>query len=293
MARPKKDNADYFSHDKNMRNDPKIKALRRKFKDGYGVYCMLLEVLTEADFFIKEISPIDIELIAGDFDIDSDLLTEIIEYCVKIQLLIKEENMIYSSGLRKRLQPVLDNRNAVKQRFLDKKLKEGEVSSEQNTQSKVKESKVKESIKIVVEEVIPETPNFEEKNEKEVIPEIFIDEEEKEAAVQFLKRHSLFLLIQKNQKLKSEEVLKLFNTFYDTKLAFGELKAKTKDDVVKHFFYWIQKQNQTQQKTPDDGTSNNFTRRNRTVTATADQKRADLQNLVSSMRGVLLGSELK
>ena len=31
MARPKKNNADYFSHDNDMRNDERIIALIRKF----------------------------------------------------------------------------------------------------------------------------------------------------------------------------------------------------------------------------------------------------------------------
>ncbi|MBL4705443.1 MAG: DUF4373 domain-containing protein [Flavobacteriales bacterium] len=44
MARPLKNNADYFSHDNNMRNDKKILAVRRKYgSDGYSVWCMILE----------------------------------------------------------------------------------------------------------------------------------------------------------------------------------------------------------------------------------------------------------
>lgn len=38
MARPKKNNAEYYTHDADMRNDMKIKALRRKFSHtGYAV----------------------------------------------------------------------------------------------------------------------------------------------------------------------------------------------------------------------------------------------------------------
>ena len=55
MARPIKNNADYHSHDSNMRNDIKIKALRRKYKlAGYAIYNMLLEVLTNAEYFEYE-----------------------------------------------------------------------------------------------------------------------------------------------------------------------------------------------------------------------------------------------
>ena len=52
MARPKKNNAEYFTHDADMRNDVKIKALRRKFSHtGYAVWNYLLETLTDSDFF--------------------------------------------------------------------------------------------------------------------------------------------------------------------------------------------------------------------------------------------------
>ena len=38
----------FFSHDADMRNDIKIKALRRKFgNDGYAVWNYLLETLTD------------------------------------------------------------------------------------------------------------------------------------------------------------------------------------------------------------------------------------------------------
>ena len=42
MARPKKNNAEYFTHDADMRNDVKIKALRRNFPTQgmpYGITC--------------------------------------------------------------------------------------------------------------------------------------------------------------------------------------------------------------------------------------------------------------
>lgn len=305
MARPKKDNADYFSHDKNMRNDPKIKALRRKFpKEGYSVFNMLLEVLTEADFFTIELTPVEIELMAGDFDVEPELLTEIVEYCIKIHLLKQEENTIYSCGLKKRLQPVLDNRNAVKQRFLDKKLKDDTVSKTQNTQSKVKYSKVKESKEVVVE--LEETSDFseeQEKEEKKVIPvEIFIDEEEYAAAVGFLKSHSMFTLIQKQQSLKPPEVLKYFETFYETKLALKELKGKSKDEVLKHFLFWIPKFIQSS-KTTSNGNTNSTPRTNgSTVTpGRARVSRADRvandsasrSQLVDGLRSLLQGTAPK
>ena len=45
MARPKRYNADYFSHDSGMRDDPKVKALRNKF----GIVSYKREILVKID----------------------------------------------------------------------------------------------------------------------------------------------------------------------------------------------------------------------------------------------------
>lgn len=160
MARPKKENADYFSHDNNMRNDPKIKALRRKYGiTGYAVYNMLLEVLTESEQFNLKIGRVQTELLAGDFDCEPDLLSDLIEYAVAIELLERSGELIFSSGLKKRLQPVIEKREAARERemerqkFLLQKRQEDiisvtetthkpEISAVKTIQSKVNESKV-------------------------------------------------------------------------------------------------------------------------------------------------------
>jgi len=137
MARPKRHNADYFSHDAGMRNDPKVKALRNKFgNDGYAVWCMMLEVLTASDYFTRSIDEIEIEILSADFGIDSDLFTEILSYMVRIRLLQTGDNCEYlSQKLTDRLQPVTDKRRNSANKG---------VTVTESTQSKVKESKVKE-----------------------------------------------------------------------------------------------------------------------------------------------------
>ncbi len=146
MPRPEKNNADYFSHDAGMRNDPKIKALRRKYREGYGIYCMMLEVLTHSAYFEFEVNPLQVELLAGDFDIESALLQEIINYCVTIELFSKAEQapgvsatetkfIIYSNGLKKRLQPVIEKRLSSKSKFLQQKDAKEVVSVTETTQA--------------------------------------------------------------------------------------------------------------------------------------------------------------
>ena len=111
MARPKKNNAEYFTHDADMRNDVKIKALRRKFSHtGYAVWNYLLETLTDSDFFEVEWEEINIELLAADYDVSVEELTEIVEYCVKIGLLQLENDVLRSDAHQNRFRELLDNR---------------------------------------------------------------------------------------------------------------------------------------------------------------------------------------
>jgi hypothetical protein len=108
MARPIKNNADYFSHDADMRNDLKIKALRRKFKHtGYSIYNMLIEVLTDSEYFEYELTDMNYEMLAGDFDIDVDELKQIIQYLVSIDLMQNDNGILVCKTLNNRLNSVL------------------------------------------------------------------------------------------------------------------------------------------------------------------------------------------
>lgn len=131
MARPHKNNADYFSHDADMRNDPKIKALRRKFGiEGYGIYCMLIEVLTDAEYFTITIDEIGLELISGDFDTAPERLKEVIDYCVTIGLFQTDNSFLRCKTLENRFEALLSKR---------KQDRNGVIGLD-NTHSKAKDS---------------------------------------------------------------------------------------------------------------------------------------------------------
>lgn len=159
MARPEKSGCDYFSHDNNMRNHRKVKAIRTKFDiRGYAIYNMLLEYMTSAIRNRFELTDTEIELLAGDFGVGSEELTAVINYCVRLDLFVNSEGWISSNGLDERLKPVYDKRsrassNSGKQyrdngKFVDNNNKSSVVSVAETPQSKVKESKGKESISI-------------------------------------------------------------------------------------------------------------------------------------------------
>lgn len=142
MARPVKNNADYFSHDNDMRNDDKILAVRRKFwHEWYSIWNMLLEKLCKADWFIIDVDNVSIELLSWDFMIEPDMLTSMIDYFCTIRLLTKKWKGIYSQKMIDRFGWLLSKRKRDID-YRDRKLDDNVVIDVENTQSKVKESKV-------------------------------------------------------------------------------------------------------------------------------------------------------
>lgn len=146
MARPKKNNADYFSHDNDMRNDDKILSVRRKFgHEWYSIWNMLLEKLCKSDWFIIDVDNISLELLSWDFMIEPDKLSQIIDYFVYIKLIVKKDEKIYSQKLIDRFAWLLSKRKRDIDYRWQKQDKEVVIDVE-NPQSKVKESKVYNNI---------------------------------------------------------------------------------------------------------------------------------------------------
>lgn len=111
MGRPCKNNAEYFSHDSGMRNDVKIKALRKRFSHtGYAVWNYLLESLTDSANFRIRWDEIAVDLYSADFDVTPEELAEIVAYCVKIDLLQMEDGYLCSENLRERFNGLVRKR---------------------------------------------------------------------------------------------------------------------------------------------------------------------------------------
>lgn len=164
MARPRKNNADYFSHDAGMRNNRKVKALRAKFGlTGYAVWCMTLELLTESEDNSVELDGIEMQLIAGDFGVSVTEINQIWGFCHSLRMIDIENDakttqndenalrILRSPGLDERLKPVYDKRKRAKEQFDNQRLERkkekeskniNEVSVVEMTQSKVNKSKV-------------------------------------------------------------------------------------------------------------------------------------------------------
>lgn len=104
-----------------MRNDIKVKAMRRKFSHtGYAVWCFLLEALTDSENFEIEFTEVTQELLAADFDVPVEQLREIVDYGVKIGLLQQEDGKIYSNAQKARFAPLLEKREQRRRRAAER-----------------------------------------------------------------------------------------------------------------------------------------------------------------------------
>ena len=129
MGRPRKNNAEYYTHDSGMRNDVKIKALRRKFSHtGYAVWNYLLEALTDSDDFRIEWNDVNRELYAADFDVTDEELSAIVDYCMKIDLLQMDGGCIMSDTLCGRFNTLIYKRSRDREPVSERK--SGENSEE-------------------------------------------------------------------------------------------------------------------------------------------------------------------
>lgn len=158
MARPIKNYCDYFPHDRDMRNHRKVKAIRTKYGIiGYAIWSMILEYLTGIDGNVFEYSEVEFELMAGDFGVSATEIRDVIDYCIKLEMIFINEGFIHSESLDERLKPVYEKRgkskdNSKKQqringKFVNNNTVTNGVSEAEMPQSKVNKSKVNKKIK--------------------------------------------------------------------------------------------------------------------------------------------------
>lgn len=115
MPRPQKNNCDYFPHDQDMRNHRKIKAIRNQFDvKGYAIWVMLLEYLTGIDGNVFEFSDVELELMGGDFGVSVTEIRDVVNYCIRLELLFEKDGFVHSETLDERLKPVYDKRTVAK-----------------------------------------------------------------------------------------------------------------------------------------------------------------------------------
>lgn len=164
MARPTKNNADYFSHDNDMRNHRKVKAIRVKFGiAGYAIWTMFLEVLTGSEQNRWLDNEMELELLAGDFGVSVTEIRDVLDYCIKLELLHTENGAIYSKRLDDTLKSVYEKRERAKSSAKKSGKQDAPeppkgVSVTETQQSKEKETKENSSTDVEEEKKEPSSP---------------------------------------------------------------------------------------------------------------------------------------
>ena len=123
MARPSLNNAGYFYHSANFRNDRRVKAIRARFgMAGYGLLLMLMEALTDADNTELATDDMELELLAGDFGVSVTEIDSLLQICEKIGLFCRNEaGNLTSIELKESLRSVFEKRNRSREAFEKRK----------------------------------------------------------------------------------------------------------------------------------------------------------------------------
>ena len=147
-------NAEYFSHDTDASLDEKIIYLESLFGDsGYAWFFKMLETLGRSNDFEIEWSELKCGVLARKFNTTQQEFNKFIVAATNpdVRAFVIENGKLYSPGLKARLEKMLDRRRKEAERIAEKRAKYSVGATNKNvdatsTQSKVKESKVKESI---------------------------------------------------------------------------------------------------------------------------------------------------
>ena len=159
MARPTKNNAEYFQHYTTMRNHRKVKILRNKFGSilGYAFWSMMLEWLTEQDGLEWEYSELECEMFAAELGVSAAEIRSLVDFCLQIELLFKSDTgFVYSESLNELMQPLFDKRQRERDKSKTRKRREsgqfgndntasGGVSAAETPQRRVEDSRVDKS----------------------------------------------------------------------------------------------------------------------------------------------------
>lgn len=159
----------FFTHDVDAHEDVKIKKLIKTFGyEGYGIFWHLIEVMRNTDNYRIAYDIDDIEILLYHTNVN---LEDFIKFCLKVKLLILENNFLFSDSLNKRMEiyeEIRENKskagklgnmvrwgkkdgekNIAEQSQCDKKISQSDEKSSQTIAIKekiIKENKIKDNI---------------------------------------------------------------------------------------------------------------------------------------------------
>ena len=93
--------ARYFTHDDNARNDPKMRALIKKYgMKGYGMFWVLIETMRETTGYKIQFKKYVLEALAEQMQCTTETVNAFIKDCIEeFELFIKQDSFFYSESL--------------------------------------------------------------------------------------------------------------------------------------------------------------------------------------------------
>ena len=147
-GRNRKEAADYFSHDADASSDEKLVYLENLFGHmGYAVYFKFLERMARSDNFEIEWNDIKKSIYASEFNISVTEIEQIVTECCReeIKAFKISGGKLFSTGLKKRMLPLIEKRNYNRLKYKEKKVSVTESNRQKHSDSKGKERKGKYS----------------------------------------------------------------------------------------------------------------------------------------------------
>jgi hypothetical protein len=94
-------NVGYFTHDHNARQDPKIRALIKKYKiEGYGRYWIIIEIMRETSGYKIIQKKYVYEALAEQMLCTANEVKEFIKDCIEeFELFVQDDGFFYSPSL--------------------------------------------------------------------------------------------------------------------------------------------------------------------------------------------------
>jgi hypothetical protein len=152
MARPKKRTVDYFPHQ--CKHGKTMFILEQKYgNDGYAFWFKLLELLGSAEgHYLQLENPADWEFLQAKTRLDDGFCREILDLLARLEAIDQElwesHGVVWSQNFVNGVAPVYKNRGIEipsKPSFYARKPSDGGVSTPENPQSRVEESRVEDS----------------------------------------------------------------------------------------------------------------------------------------------------
>jgi hypothetical protein len=161
MARPQKNGLDYFPHDTDSSSDEKIEALMMLYgSKGYTFYFVLLERIYRTSNFELDISDTEtIQILSRKMSITTEEFEQILKSAIKHKCFdvekYQEEQVLTSSGIKKRAGVVVEKREKMRIVYENRKKEISDAETREETAPETPQSKGKKSKENIY------TPEFE------------------------------------------------------------------------------------------------------------------------------------